>query len=1264
MTLTLKSALRFFIYFPVVILVLLALAIGTPVGSRVTIFVVQALIPSVSIDYDSGTLNKNIKLKSFTLDTHAVKVVAKQLSLDWNPICYLHNQLCINDLKAEMVDVNVKAVKADDQPDQTSISSSNNGFPLPFTLSNRNSHLKNVSVSVGRQLYKADILQFKGNWDKQGLNIAELTTVGFAMSGVWQKEPQIQSTEARTSTQRQFLPTVNLPFPIFIQKGALVDSNLELDSTPFTFKRIDIKRGNWVGTKLELQSIDVIHAGLRTQISGSLDFKKRYPTDFKASLSVLEPLNIHQSPLSALHSLSQVKQQDVSFSVKDDFSSLSILGDTHGQINSNFTANLNLIDLDAPSMVDIEGLTGNWSIPQGKLSASNVSIKIDGTIHSAKFDVNGLIDSPYIPKLKINGNATIDNRGVSGVNLHAHSPSGNVVLMGNLKWNDGVEWNLNSEFRALQVKQFGDHFTQELPSIVLNGTLVTDAAFKKKEWHLNINHSDLTGKLKGQPLHISGKINVDSNYRVDADNFEAKALGSEIYLTKNTQTNKLSGKLMSENLGAFIPTLRGKLSSVFTVNNSNESPSLWHKSEITNLNYGNDLQSKEVQISGRVEPKTMAVHGTKIKVKALSVYSVAIRNLYLGLDGNLKSIKAVLKTKGKANVNAEFYTKLNKDNLNITIPALTIKNKSSVWQLNKTIDFNFNTNSKLGRLSPFCLNKDREYFCSKGNAQLGKNGLLNLQYSGSADDVFHAFLPKHLSIKGKLNAQANAQWSNFTKPIAKLDVSFPAGQMVLYPSRKVPSVFPYQRVNFNAKLDNQWLTIKSKLQADSYAHWLADFSVSVKPARTLKGYINLSSIRLSPLAELFPIFSILDGQVDSNIKFSGNLHKPIINGAIKLTKGEVAFIKNPTNFHDILMNLTLDNDRALIDANWSMNKGKANLSGNLSWPDGRLLGELNITGKHLTAIEPPLAILTVSPKVNIKLKDKNIRIAGNIDVTGGDITISPLPKQGVPLSQDVVFTDNESTVKQESPINISSDLNINVSNSLKISGSGLTGNLGGQLSLSQETGSQPLMFGNIKVQNGNYRFLGQTLNIQKGGLEFVGPLNNPSLDIEAVKDISDQDVTVGVKVTGTVNRPKITLFSNPTLEQAEIVSYLLQGRGFDSTNGEEQQNNNNALLLSAALTLGAQAGDNNPLAAVGDTAESLAQKLGVSNVQLNANDDGKVAISGYIGDRLLLKYGYGVFDPGYELTVRYYLLSKLYLETVSSAIGQSLDIYYRFDIGN
>ncbi|MGL4834950.1 MAG: translocation/assembly module TamB domain-containing protein, partial [Shewanella sp.] len=139
--------------------------------------------------------------------------------------------------------------------------------------------------------------------------------------------------------------------------------------------------------------------------------------------------------------------------------------------------------------------------------------------------------------------------------------------------------------------------------------------------------------------------------------------------------------------------------------------------------------------------------------------------------------------------------------------------------------------------------------------------------------------------------------------------------------------------------------------------------------------------------------------------------------------------------------------------------------------------------------------------------------------------------------------------------------------------------------------------------------------------------------------------------------PVVTLFSNPAKEQAEILSYIVKGSGFNNTNNEQ----NNSLMMGAALGLSSQL-SGGAINSIGSTATGLIEEFGFSNVQLDTNDEGRVAISGFIGDRLMVKYGVGVFNPGYEMTVRYYLLSQLYLETVSGTLGQSLDLYYNFNI--
>ena len=60
-------------------------------------------------------------------------------------------------------------------------------------------------------------------------------------------------------------------------------------------------------------------------------------------------------------------------------------------------------------------------------------------------------------------------------------------------------------------------------------------------------------------------------------------------------------------------------------------------------------------------------------------------------------------------------------------------------------------------------------------------------------------------------------------------------------------------------------------------------------------------------------------------------------------------------------------------------------------------------------------------------------------------------------------------------------------------------------------------------------------------------------------------------------------------------------------------------------------------------------------------DDKQASIAGYLGDKVYIKYGIGIIEPINELTVRFYLLSRLWVETVSG-LENSADVYYSFDI--
>jgi hypothetical protein len=81
----------------------------------------------------------------------------------------------------------------------------------------------------------------------------------------------------------------------------------------------------------------------------------------------------------------------------------------------------------------------------------------------------------------------------------------------------------------------------------------------------------------------------------------------------------------------------------------------------------------------------------------------------------------------------------------------------------------------------------------------------------------------------------------------------------------------------------------------------------------------------------------------------------------------------------------------------------------------------------------------------------------------------------------------------------------------------------------------------VRVVDGSYMAYGAKLSVKRGRLKFNdGPVNNPALDILALRDVGT--VRAGVKVTGTAEFPEVNLFSQPALPKKDILGYIFLGR--------------------------------------------------------------------------------------------------------------------------
>lgn len=213
--------------------------------------------------------------------------------------------------------------------------------------------------------------------------------------------------------------------------------------------------------------------------------------------------------------------------------------------------------------------------------------------------------------------------------------------------------------------------------------------------------------------------------------------------------------------------------------------------------------------------------------------------------------------------------------------------------------------------------------------------------------------------------------------------------------------------------------------------------------------------------------------------------------------------------------------------------------------------------------------ITVSGQLSARVDAKGTDVRGRLVVDQARIVLpDELPPR---LGDDVVVRRAEGNMataaerKQREPekpppkrpFNVV--VEVDLGQDFRLTGRGLNTTLRGELQLAAETLSQPRLTGSIRTAGGEYRAYGQQLEIERGILRFTGPLDNPALDILAVRPRLVQ--TVGVQITGTVQSPFIRLYSQPEMPDAEKLAWLVTGRAAPSGGAEA------ALVQQAAMAL-------------------------------------------------------------------------------------------------
>ncbi|WP_313951635.1 translocation/assembly module TamB domain-containing protein, partial [Accumulibacter sp.] len=245
--------------------------------------------------------------------------------------------------------------------------------------------------------------------------------------------------------------------------------------------------------------------------------------------------------------------------------------------------------------------------------------------------------------------------------------------------------------------------------------------------------------------------------------------------------------------------------------------------------------------------------------------------------------------------------------------------------------------------------------------------------------------------------------------------------------------------------------------------------------------------------------------------------------------------------------------------------GRVEASGNLHL--GHTDGVLNLQVDRLGVTQRPEQWMLVSGDAKLTLGEKALDVLGRFKVDAG---YWELAKSGTPqLSEDVVIKRQGSArVKVPPPARLLSvNLDADLGRHFRFRGAGVESRLAGAVKLTSDGTGLPRASGSIRTVGGRFDAYGQKLAIERGILNFQGLLDNPGLNIRAIR--TNLPVEAGVEVTGTARRPIVRLVSDPSVPDAEKLSWLVLGHASD----QQGAGGDPSVLLAAAQTiLGGQDG--------------------------------------------------------------------------------------------
>ncbi len=1224
------------VFLPVVLCAAVLLALRSETG---TAWVIDQ-VPGLEAVNDHGSLFGTWQADRIKWRGYGVDVTVEAPFIDWSPSCLFDLQVCLETLHLERLDVNVQP--SDDQqgsPDDISLPR----LELPLALRVSDVRLGTFTLN-GSKVWDRFELDSKGSGSDWMLERV-----------YYKRDDYIVEASGRIETRRDWPVNLevnaSLPPPFgadwmidLALSGSVRDLALAGQSRGYLNASLEGKVEPLAASlparlRVTSESFRAVEAQPDTLVLKNWFAEARgsLQSGFKTNGAAIlpgtgGPIELTLAGLVTTNGAKDIRlelsagNQGVEGEADNLPRNVIVTGSTQWQGGLSAEADIQLrqfpwysliADLEEPP-IDLRMLNGSVSWRDGRYQA-NLTAEVDSPQGSS--ELAAAVDG--------------DTTQARLTELSAITDAGSLSGEGAVKFSGPLSWRA-----ALELENFNPGYWVPMLDADLSGGVTTEGQLTdgpipdmKAGW-------DLSGQWRSSPAVIAGRLDTSSgDWDVPALKLaigDNRVEGSGRWGTQL----KASLNLMLTEPGKIMPGLGGQADLQLRLSGSPDSPRGTLTASATELRWQDLLVVEILDVNAQLEQGfrlNAELQGKGITAGGQTIESLIVRaqgtqgNHTVALDAQHDEARLQLDFQGAA---GEAWTSWQGE---LARGVIDVPEQEQSWELGAPAGLVYGESGEL-RFAAHCWNWQQSSVCADDQT------LLPVPSIAYRIDSFPAtalapILPETLRWHSSINGEI-AFTSNDSGPDGRIALDAGEGRFEILLDSEWETL-TYTTLTTELELKPEQADLAVRLSGPELGKLSVDVRLDpMDEDRPVEGKFKLDGLDIA-LAGLFSGLEEISGEVNGEGTISGPLMKPAVRGEITLSNGRVVDPRLPIPMEEVIVSVELNGYSADIRGRIHSNpRSEAIIEGEVDW-QGAPGGQIRITGERLPFSLEPYAHVEVVPDLTIAFRDSALSVEGRLEVPRGSIEIKGLPDQAVSVSEDEVIVG----VEQEEPLIRSLDMDVTVvvgEDQVTFAAFGVTGDLEGSLRINNDMDTR----GTLQLVNGRYEAFGQELELRRARLLFVGSLVQPYLDIEAVRQVDS--VVAGIRLSGPVQAPVTEVFSNPSMPQAEALSYVILGRA-PGGQGDDGQ------MSRAAISLG--------LTQVNKVTGQIGEEFGIRQLTLEAEGSGdqtSVVASGYLTDELSIRYGVGIFEPISTVALRYDLGKYFYLEA-ASGLAASLDIFYTRD---